>query len=199
MKKLILLATLLVATPLTYFKAADTVVESCEWAFFRLSDVFGPESKCEEWIERSQEMEEKFKSREMELQRDQQNLQKAAMEFQKKEQSKLLNDTTREAEVRKLTEMQNRMQQKGQQLQADAQRESKLLFEEIVQKIKVVMDRLKKQKGFKGFIVDAAWSVDVEIDYTDEIVRELNEEYRKFKKARDAKKAVASAKQVAKK
>jgi Skp family chaperone for outer membrane proteins len=192
MKKLLLVATLLVALPAQHLIAAPAdVVQAFTWAFFKLSDIFGPDSKCEEWVEFMQEMEAEMKANQAELQRDEQAFQKAVMEAQKKEQAKLLNDISREAEGRKLQEMQNKAQQKIQKMKMDGERKQQAKFESIVQKIKVVLQRFKKEKNLVGFIVDSAWEVDPIADYTDEIIKELNEDYRKAKKARDAKKAPA--------
>lgn len=188
MKKLFLLAALLLACPVPSISAKEEVSESITWAFFKLTDIFGPDTKCEEWIDLMQEMEGEFKERQAEIQRDQESLRKAGMEYQKKEQAKLLNDQSREAELRKLQDMQNRLQQKMQKFDQDTTRKQQTNFEALVQKIKSILDRLKKQYNIKAFIVDSGWAVDADLDYTDEIIRELNEDYRKAKKAREAKK-----------
>lgn len=184
------MAMLLVAAPVNHIVAAAAVsAEAPTWAFFKLSEIFGPDSKCEEWLEFMQEMEAEFKSNQAELQREEQAFQKAVLEAQKKEQAKLLNDVSREAEGRKLQEMQNRAQQKMRKFDEDTKRKQQTNFEAVVQKIKAILQRFKKEKNIIGFIVDSAWEVDPIVDYTDEIVRELNEEFRKTKKAREAKKA----------
>ncbi len=196
MKKTLLLAVFLLASCANHV-AAETVAATGSWAFFKLSEIFGPDSKSEEWNEFMQEMEADFKANQAEMQREEQAFQKAVMEAQKKEQAKLLNDVSREAEGRKLQEMQNRAQQKMRKFDEDTKRKQQTKFEALVQKIKLILQRFKKDKNIIGFIVDSAWEVDAIVDYTDEIVRELNEEFRKDKKAREAKKA--PAKSVAKK
>jgi Skp family chaperone for outer membrane proteins len=188
MKKLFLLMMLLVSSPIQHIFAKEEVSESATWAFISLNAIL---ERSEEWSELMREMEDEFNARKAELKTEEKKLQEAGMAYQKKEQAKLLNDQSREAEVRKLQEMQMRLQQKAQKFEEEGARKQKATFESLVLKIKSVLQRLKKEKNISGFIVDSAWEVDPIVDYTEEIARELNDEYRKTKKAREAKKAVA--------
>lgn len=171
---------------LTLLVASITAVTLCaeeqrpqKIGVVKLSRVFEESQKA---LDASKELEKEMNKRAQKIQEQVQELQKLETELRNKDKSKWSSESARESKAEEYMKLQKNIEIAQQAAQAYFERNKQEITSDIIAKVGKICESLASKLGFDLILpAEQVLFVSPALDITNEILAELNKEYKKSK------------------
>lgn len=145
-----------------------------------------PNKGCLEWQERTKAFQTEMEKDYAKIQADMQRAQALSAEFESKDKSKWASDSSLESKSVELAQLDNNIKIAVQALRERQMKVMRDIQTDILMKIEKVGARIARELGYDIVFAQGAIYVSNSVDITDEVLHELDKQYKESKAAAKA-------------